>query len=81
VGSDADLAIVDPERIHTIKEADMLGKAGYTPYEGMELKGAIMMTLLRGEVLMEDGEVRLGREYGQFVKSGAPVAPIGGRTG
>jgi hypothetical protein len=58
----------------------MLGKAGYTPYEGMELKGAITMTLLRGEVLMEDGEVKLGPEYGQFVKSGAPVAPLGGRV-
>ncbi len=80
VGSDADLAIVDPDKMHTIREADMLGKAGYTPYEGMELKGAITMTLLRGEVLMEDGEVKLGPEYGQFVRSGAPVAPLGGRV-
>jgi dihydroorotase (multifunctional complex type) len=80
VGSDADLAIVDPDKMHTIREAEMLGKAGYTPYEGMELKGAITMTLLRGEVLMEDGEVKLGPEYGQFVKSGAPVAPLGGRV-
>jgi len=29
---------------------------------------------------MEDGEVKLGPEYGQFVKSGAPVAPLGGRV-
>ncbi|MCH8236430.1 MAG: amidohydrolase family protein [Chloroflexi bacterium] len=81
VGSDADLAFVDPARMHIIREANMLGKAGFTPYEGMELKGAITMTLLRGEVLMEDGEIKLGPEYGQFLESGPPVAPLGGRVG
>ena len=41
----------------------------------------ITMTLLGGEVLMEDGEIKLGPDYGRFVKSGPPVAPLGGRTG
>ena len=78
VGSDADLAIVDPERMHKISESNMLGKAGFTPYEGLELKGAITMTLLRGEVLMDNGEIKLDGAYGRFVEAGAPVAPVGG---
>ena len=81
VGSDADLALIDPNARVTITADDHLGKAGYTPYEGMNLKGTVAMTLLRGEVLMEAGKIKLGPQYGRFVESGAPVPPLGGRAG
>ncbi len=81
VGSDADFTIIDPDARVTITAEDHLGKAGYTPYEGMNLKGAVSKTLLRGEVLMEDGEIKLGPEYGRFVACDAPVPPLGGRAG
>ena len=41
VGSDADLTIVDPEMKVVIAEDRLLGKAGYTPYEGLELDGRL----------------------------------------
>jgi len=70
VGSDADLTIVDMKK-KTIVRADQLhSKADYTPYEGMELKGAPVTTISRGEIIAENGYPgtivgRLGR--GRFV--------------
>ncbi len=79
VGSDADLTIIDPKADVDITASDHLGKAGYTPYEGMKLKGRFVMTLLRGEVLTENGEISLGSDYGRYVESGPPMAPLAGR--
>jgi len=61
VGADADIAIWDPnaERILT---HDMLSDGSdYTPYEGMALTGWPMTTLVRGRVIVRDGEL-VGRK-------------------
>jgi dihydroorotase-like cyclic amidohydrolase len=81
VGSDADLTIVDPDARVTITEDRLLGKAGYTPYEGLEADGAVTMTLLRGKVLMENGKVVQPTGYGNFLESGPPLAPVTGARG
>ena len=47
-GSDADLLIWDPDVERTIREVDLLSRAGFTPYEGWQVKGMPWMTLLRG---------------------------------
>jgi len=53
VGSDADLVIVDLDRSMTVN-ADMIhSSAGWSIWEGKELKGWPVMTILRGEVIME----------------------------
>lgn len=33
-GSDADLLIIDPDAVWTVRAGDLLGTAGFTPYEG-----------------------------------------------
>lgn len=76
VGSDADFTIVDPDQKTRITEDSLLGKAGYTPYEGWEMDGAITMSLLRGEVLMENGRVVGNPGYGRFLECGPPVDPV-----
>jgi hypothetical protein len=38
------------------------------------------MTLLRGRVLLEGGEVKQQPGYGQFVPAGSPMPPISGRV-
>jgi dihydropyrimidinase len=69
VGSDADLVIFDPAKTHTITAATQHSRAGYTLYEGRPLTGAVVMTLQRGEVIVENGEL-LGRPgRGQFLKT------------
>ncbi len=55
VGSDADLAVWDPELRVTVMAQMLHDNTGYTPYEGRELKGWPTTVISRGEVLVEPG--------------------------
>lgn len=48
VGSAADIAIWDPDRRLTISQATMHGGSDYTPYEGLDVEGWPITTILRG---------------------------------
>jgi len=67
VGSDADLAIVDPEKTQRVRAAALHSAQEYSPFEGMELTGWPAMTILRGQVQYKDGEV-VGRKIGRYLK-------------
>ena len=67
VGSDADLVIFDPEKPHTITAANQQSKTDYNLYEGTEVVGDVETVLLRGNVLVEGGEVVAKPGIGQFV--------------
>lgn len=56
-GADADFMLVDMDREETLRDADVVSKCGWTPFDGWKVKGAPVMTISRGEVVMEDGEV------------------------
>lgn len=49
VGRDADLVLFDPAASRTIRQADLHHTSDFTPYEGMEVAGAIVQTLVRGQ--------------------------------
>ncbi|HEY0450689.1 dihydroorotase [Actinophytocola sp.] len=57
VGEPATLTLVDPEASWTVRGAELASIAANTPYEGMELPGRVVTTLLRGRVTAHDGEV------------------------
>jgi dihydroorotase len=57
VGYDADLTIVDLRASRTIRNADMATRSGWTPFDGFEAKGWPIATLIRGRIVMRDGEV------------------------
>ena len=64
VGADADLVLVDPEAAWTVSDADVLSKAGWSPYAGTTFRGRVAATFLRGEEIARDGEphdARTGR--------------------
>jgi dihydropyrimidinase len=42
----------------------------YSGYEGKEVKGKTKYVLLRGKVAIENGEVKIDKGYGQFIKRG-----------
>jgi dihydropyrimidinase len=67
VGSDADIAIWDPERRVTIRHKNFHDQAGYTPYEGREVTGWPITVISRGRVIVEDGELDAERGSGQFL--------------
>lgn len=57
VGSDADLVIVDLNKEVKVGPEIMKGISDFTLYDGHTLKGWPVMTMLRGEITMENGEV------------------------
>ena len=60
VGADADLAIVDLDGVLEITDDIVLSKIGWTPYAGRTVRGTVETTIVRGEVVYEDGNV-IGR--------------------
>jgi dihydropyrimidinase len=75
VGSDADIAIWDPERVVAISN-DMLHHAtDHTPYEGHVLRGWPVMTISRGELVFDDGKVFSRPGRGQFIPRLRPFPP------
>jgi dihydroorotase-like cyclic amidohydrolase len=63
-GLDADLVLVDPQGTRTLSDAGVLSLAGWTPYAGRRVRGAIRRVLLRGVTIAVDGkpaEERIGQ--------------------
>ncbi len=66
-GADADLVLVDPKTRWTVRDADIISKAGWSPYSGRTLTGRAQRTYLRGRLVADDGRV-VGRPgAGRFV--------------
>jgi dihydropyrimidinase len=55
IGADADITIWDPEARRTIRHADLHDGSDYSPYEGMEIAGWPITTIVAGAVMVEDG--------------------------
>ncbi len=56
-GWDADLTIVDLKARRTITHDSMATRSGWTPFDGFEATGWPMATIIRGKVVMRDGEI------------------------
>jgi dihydroorotase len=56
-GWDGDLTIVDLKARRTLRHQDMATRSGWTPFDGMEITGWPMATIVRGRVVMRDDEV------------------------
>lgn len=57
VGYDADLTIVDLKRRHTITNAWIESRVGWTPYDGITVTGWPAGTFVRGRKVMWEGEI------------------------
>ena len=69
-GADADLVLWDPAKRVTITNALMQHAIDYTPYEGREVTGWPLATILRGQLAMRDGVVQAEPGSGRYL----PVA-------
>ena len=68
VGSDADLVIYDPNRLHTISAATHHMDVDYSCYEGRSVQGGSDIVLSRGTVIVRDGEFTGRKGHGKFIK-------------
>jgi dihydroorotase len=56
-GFDADFTLVDMQRERTIENDWIVSPCGWTPFAGMRVKGWPVATIVRGHIVMQDGEV------------------------
>lgn len=56
-GYDADFTVVDMKRRETITNAQAGSRAGWTPYDGKEVTGWPVGTIIRGNRVMWEGEI------------------------
>ncbi|MBL8543671.1 MAG: dihydroorotase [Hyphomonadaceae bacterium] len=57
LGYDADLTLVDMKARRVIRAEDQATRVGWTPFDGFEAKGWPLATIIRGELVMSDGEL------------------------
>ncbi len=67
-GSDADLTIVDVDLERVVDAEYLQSNADYSPWEGQRLRGWAVLTMVRGQTVMRDGQI-VGREgYGTYLR-------------
>jgi dihydroorotase (multifunctional complex type) len=71
-GLDGDLTIVDTKGKTVPKADQMVGVARWTPYEGLELRGRVAATIIRGTLVAQGGMPDREPGFGRFVRRGAP---------
>lgn len=64
IGADADIVLWDPQMRRQIRQADLHHGADYTPWEGFEVTGWPVRTLLRGVSVMQGGDLTGARPAG-----------------
>jgi len=70
VGSDADIVVFDPELEHTISAETHHMNVDYSAYEGWKVRGKCRSTILRGQVVIDDGVAQVEEGYGQYLPRG-----------
>jgi dihydroorotase (multifunctional complex type) len=73
VGADADVVVVDPNEAWTVRDEDILSTAGWSPLSGRTLHGRAVLTIARGRVAAEAGEVLAEPGDGAFVPGAGVV--------
>jgi len=66
-GADADITVLDPDQRRTVT-ASRLHETDYTPWEGFEAAAWPSLTVLRGKIMMRDGEFFGDTRDGMYVK-------------
>lgn len=67
VGADADLVLWDPSLTRKIAHSDLHDGSDYTPYEGLEVTGWPVTTLLRGVTIVDRGRLAAPQPMGKFL--------------
>ena len=67
-GADADFVVLDMDHEEVLHAADSHYMCGWMSSENLPSKGRPQMTILRGKVIMEDGNVTAARGSGQLLR-------------
>lgn len=73
VGSDADVVVIDLEKEHTIDLEKMHDVYSYSAFDGWTLKGRPEITMVRGNIVAEEGKIVGEPGYGKFIAASLPA--------
>ena len=79
IGLDADLAFYDPAARWTVRGAALRGFGTWSAFEGMECRGRIVRTLVRGTTVYDEGRFQVAPGFGQFLAPSKPANPVPNR--
>ena len=68
-GADGDVLIFDPMKQHTIKAANRVTRSDYSMFEDRSVLGAPELVMQRGEILLEDGELKAVKGRARFLEA------------
>jgi allantoinase len=71
-GADADLAVIDVARAGTLAAEKLHSRGRTSPYQGMEVIGMPVLTMVRGKVVARDGEPVAEPGWGRQVRQQMP---------
>jgi len=69
VGADADIAIVDLEKEKTVKSSGLGSSSDFSIYEGWNVKGWPVITISRGDIIMDNDKIVADSGRGKFLKT------------
>lgn len=75
-GSDADIVLWDPNRRVRISHEILHDACDYTPYEGLEVTGWPVLTMVRGRIVVRDGELVGTRGFGEHLARDRPASAM-----
>ncbi len=69
LGKDADFVFIDPDKNWVVEGKKFYSKGKVTPFEGMEFKGRVSKTILRGKIIYDsETGIMVDGGYGKFLK-------------
>jgi dihydropyrimidinase len=79
IGADADIVVWDPQKLVTLSDAMVKDRAGYSPFAGRRLKGWPVTVVRRGEVIVENENLKAAPGSGRFLarEGGWAAQPLG----
>ena len=67
VGTDADITLVDMNKKHTIRKEELHSVSKITAFDGFEIEGMPVGTIVRGKTVMKNGEI-VSKPFGKFIR-------------
>jgi allantoinase len=71
-GADADLTLLDLKSRYRFRADSTRSIGDFSPFDGWEMRGKPVMTIVNGSIVMENGEVFDDEKAGRFISRPAP---------